>query len=73
VDRAGIDLNCDGEDDFEPLLWWESALFSIGASLMQFPASFIMTKLFAKAGNACFVWRYFPIWRELEIRRVAEY
>lgn len=69
---AGIDEDCDGQADFEPLALWEQAVFSVMASLLQLPASVILTVLFGMAGDACFLWRYFPIWRELEIRGVAE-
>jgi len=69
---TGIDEDCDGEDDFDPLPLWEQAVFAIMASLMQLPASIFLAVLFSMAGDACFLARYFPIWRELELRKVAE-
>lgn len=72
ADYSGVDADCDGVDDFVPLELWEQALFAIISSILQLPASVLLTVLFGMAGNACFVWRYFPIWRELELRKVAE-
>jgi len=72
VAPTGIDEDCDGEDDFDPLPLWEQAVFAIMASLMQAPATLFLTVLFSMAGDACFLARYFPIWRELELRKVAE-
>ena len=69
---TGIDEDCDGEDDFTPLPLWEEAVFAIMASVLQTPATVILTVLFGAAGDACFLARYFPIWRELELRKVAE-
>lgn len=47
-------------------------MFSVAASIVQAPVSVTLTILFDKAGEACFLARYFPIWRELEIRHAAE-
>lgn len=69
---AGIDADCDGVDDFAEPALWEQLVFAAASSVLQLPASVLLTVLFGMAGNACFMWRYFPIWRELELRKVAE-
>lgn len=72
VDRSGIDEDGDGVDDFTPLSMGESVAFACIAAFIKFPALMLLSKIFDGAADQSFKQRYFPLWRELQLRTAAE-
>jgi len=72
VDRSGIDEDGDGIDDVAPLSMQERMVFAVIAALSKFPIVLLLGKLMSAASEEQFKMRYFPLWREMEVRGAAE-
>lgn len=71
-DGAGVDVDCDGRNDFSSIPAWEQLAFSLAASCVPLLGEALLAALTSFVCAGWMRFNLFPIWRELEVRRVAE-